>query len=184
MKNSNCCELGQNWDKELNLNDSDPNLKNSRVLGFINCEKELDLNFYYKNLESEHIKFNWDCKCENIHIISGGTHKSDKKVRYTKKQFIKKKNNEQVYDEYSNLPLNLNQAIIFQQNLTLKQIIILMNLHAIPQMLMNIIHENLQKCIKRKFAKITFNKRTFHVSKYYWEDLKEIERMILAMLDE
>lgn len=86
------------------------------------------------------------------------------------------------YDEMDNLPKDFLDAIRKKQNLTLKQILVLMNLHAIPPMILNDIHENLQTKVKRKYVKI-LGFRNFYVSQYNWSDLKKIQKMINLMLE-
>lgn len=97
------------------------------------------------------------------------------------------KHNYNVLDEIKNLPKNLDEAIIKKQNLTLKQIIILMNLHALAFIgldVLNIIHDNLQfrEKIKKFTIKIFHGKKIFFVSLYKWYDLKKIVGLIEKML--
>lgn len=100
-----------------------------------------------------------------------------KKIRDFKSEGSKK-----FYNEMDNLPIDFSDAIKKRQNLTLKQILTLMNLHAIPPMVLNDIHENLQTQVKRRHIKIS-EFRNFYVSQYKWTDLDKIQEMINSMLD-
>ena len=88
-----------------------------------------------------------------------------------------------IYDEMRNLPLNLDNAVITRQNLTLKQILVLMNLHAIPGIALNVIHDKIQHKVQRTMVKIFHDNRVFYISQYYWYDLKYIELMINDMFN-
>jgi len=101
-----------------------------------------------------------------------------KKILQVHSQHSFVKNYKHIYNEFDNLPINITDAIIKKQNLTLKQILVLMNLHAIPGLVMNIIHENLQVKLKRRQIKIFHDSRIFYVSQYNWYDLNQIEKMI------
>lgn len=89
----------------------------------------------------------------------------------------------QVFDEMCNLPSSLQDAFHSKQNLTLKQILVLMNLHAMPGMAVNVVHDKIQLKVKKMRIKISHDGRVFHVSYYFWYDLKHIERMIEAMFN-
>jgi hypothetical protein len=86
-------------------------------------------------------------------------------------------------NEMDDLPNSIVEAIKKKQNLTLKQILILMNLHAIPSLVLNIIHDKIQTQVRRKQVKIFHDSRIFYVSQYNWYDLKQIEMMINVILD-
>lgn len=92
--------------------------------------------------------------------------------------------NPKVYDEFLNIPSSIQEAIDKKQNLTLKQILILMNLHSIPAMSINVIHDRIQKTVNRKKIRICYDSRVFNVSYYYWNDLKWIEMLIYGMFEE
>lgn len=100
-----------------------------------------------------------------------------------KRRLIKVKKNHNVYHEIDNLPKDFTEAIEKKQNLTLKQILVLMNLHGIPGFLLNMIHDNIQTQVKRKHLKIFHNSKSFYVSHYNWYDLKQIEMIINKMLE-
>ena len=100
-----------------------------------------------------------------------------------KKRLIKVNKNNRAHNEIDNLPKDFTEAIKKKQNLTLKQILVLMNLHGIPGLVLNMIHDNLQTQIKRKHLKIFHNSRIFYVSQYNWYDLKKIEIIINQMLE-
>ncbi len=87
-----------------------------------------------------------------------------------------------VYNEMDDLPLNFADAIEKKQNLTLKQILVLMELQAIPGLVLNTIHDKLQLKVKRRQIKISHDSRVFYVSCYNWYDLGIIEKMIDSML--
>lgn len=95
---------------------------------------------------------------------------------------FKSRDSKKFYNEMDNLPIDFSDAIRKKQNLTLKQILTLMNLHAIPPMVLNDIHENLQTQVKRRHIKIS-EFRNFYVSQYKWTDLNKIQEMINSMLD-
>lgn len=101
-------------------------------------------------------------------------HKS-RLLRVNKKQCVQ--------NEMDDLPNSIVEAINKKQNLTLKQILVLMNLHAIPGLVLNMIHDNLQTQIRRKHVKIFHDSRIFYVSQYNWYDLKQIEILINGMLE-
>jgi hypothetical protein len=102
--------------------------------------------------------------------------KSKKNIKFNKK--ISKP----IYNEIDNLPQDFADAINKKQNLTLKQILILMNLHAIPGLVLNTIHDKLQLKVKRSQIKILHDSRIFYVSYYNWYDLDQIEKIIDTML--
>jgi len=85
------------------------------------------------------------------------------------------------YNEMDDLPQDMEEAISKRQNLTLKQILVLMCLHSIPGIALNVIHDRLQLEVKRKQIKINYDSRVFYVSQYNWYDLKRIEMMIDSM---
>jgi hypothetical protein len=97
---------------------------------------------------------------------------------------INKKTSKPIYDEMDNLPKDFVDAIDKKQNLTLRQILVLMNLHAMPGLVLNSIHDNLQLKVKKRQVKITHDSRIFYVSYYNWADLLQIEKMIDTMLFE
>lgn len=92
-------------------------------------------------------------------------------------------NGDKIFDEMCNLPPSLQAACNLKQNLTLKQILVLMNLHAMPGMAVNVIHDKIQLKVRKMMIKISHDGRQFHVSYYHWYDLKHIERMIDDMFD-
>ena len=104
-------------------------------------------------------------------------------IKDNKKTLIKDNKKIGIYNEIENLPKNITDAIKKKQNLTLKQILILMSLHAIPGMVLNMIHDNLQTQVRRKYLRIFHDSRIFYVSQYNWYDLKKIENMINTMLE-
>ena len=87
-----------------------------------------------------------------------------------------------VYDEYSNLPSSIKDAFKIKRNLTLKQILMIMNLNGLIGEMFNIIHDRIQQKIRRRQIKINYQGRNFHVSMYNWYDLNKIEIMIDSML--
>lgn len=89
----------------------------------------------------------------------------------------------QVYDEIGKLPSSLDVAVKMRQNLTLKQILVLMNLYAIPGMIVNSIHDYIQRQVHKMVIKISHDGRVFYVSQYHWYDLKKIEVMIDTMFN-
>ena len=103
--------------------------------------------------------------------------------KYLKHQKVQKARPNNIYDEMYNLPSSLNKAVKMRQNLTLKQILVLMNLHAMPGMVVNSIHDNIQRQVHKTVVKISHNGRVFYVSQYHWYDLKHIEKMIDGMFD-
>jgi hypothetical protein len=88
-----------------------------------------------------------------------------------------------VYDEYANLPNTLQEAYDMKQDLTLKQIAMIMGLNWLQGEMFNVIHDNLQKSVRKRVIKITYEKRAFLVSLYNWYNLLLIENMILKMFD-
>lgn len=88
-----------------------------------------------------------------------------------------------VYDEIGKLPSSLDVAVKMRQNLTLKQILVLMNLYAIPGMVVNSIHDHIQRQVHKTVIKISHDGRVFYVSQYHWYDLKKIEAMIDTMFN-
>lgn len=88
-----------------------------------------------------------------------------------------------VYNEMDNLPTSLYDAVRTKQNLTLKQILVLMNLHAMPGMVVNLIHDKVQQQVHKMLVKISHDGRVFYVSQYHWYDLIKIEKFINTMLD-
>ena len=91
---------------------------------------------------------------------------------------VKKVQQHQVYDEMGNLPSSLDMAVKMRQNLTLKQILVLLNLSAIPGMVVNSIHDYVQRQVHKMAIKISRDGPVFYVSQYHWYDLKKIEVMI------
>lgn len=89
----------------------------------------------------------------------------------------------QVYNEMDNLPSSLDDAIRTRQNLTIKQILVLMNLHAMPGIAVNPIHDKIQQRVHKMLIKIAHDGRVFYVSQYHWYDLKKIVKLIDAMFD-
>lgn len=98
-----------------------------------------------------------------------------KSTRVNKKQCAK--------NEIDDLPCSIIEAVELKKNLTLKQILVLMNLQGIPGFVLNTIHDKLQKNFRRKQVKIFHVSRIFYVSQYNWYDLVQIETMINEMLD-
>ena len=109
--------------------------------------------------------------------------KRTRKQKNSQKNSINKFPKVQVYDEIGNLPSSMEDAIKLKQNLTLKQILVLMNLHAIPEIVVNQIHDKIQHQVHKMSIKIAHNGRIFYVSLYYWYDLKKIETLINNMFD-
>ena len=87
-----------------------------------------------------------------------------------------------LYDEYSNLPSSIQEAQKLKRNLTLKQIIIIMNLNGLMGEMYNVIHDRLQTQFRHYRTKIIYESRTVNVSLYNWYDLIKIEKMIDIML--
>ena len=88
----------------------------------------------------------------------------------------------QIYSEMDNIPVDFADAMNKKQNLTLKQILVLMNLQAIPEILLNNIHDNIQNKVKKSKMKISNGYKIFYVKCYNWYDLTKIEKMIDEML--
>lgn len=88
-----------------------------------------------------------------------------------------------IFDELENIPNNFKEAKKKKQNLTLRQILVMMNLHSIPSCSLNQIHEHIQTKVKRTQVKISSGSRVFYVSFYYWRDLKRIVKMIDSMFN-
>lgn len=87
-------------------------------------------------------------------------------------------NKDGVLDELSDLPGSINEAYKKRKNLTLKQITTIMNLNGLWGEMYNVIHDHIQKKVRRHQIKITHNSRVFYVSLYNWYDLRKIEKMI------
>lgn len=85
-------------------------------------------------------------------------------------------------DEFKNLPRTIDDAVRERRNLTLKQITTILDLNGLMGEMFNIIHDNLQKKVRRYQIKIPHHSRIFYVSLYKWTDLHEIEQMIDNML--
>jgi len=100
-----------------------------------------------------------------------------------KKSLIKENVKNIAVNEMYDLPKDITEAIGKKQNLTLKQILVLMSLQGIPNMVLNMIHDNLQTQVRRKHLKIFHASRIFYVSQYNWYDLKQIEMLINKMLE-
>jgi len=108
---------------------------------------------------------------------------SNKKSHLKKRTRYRKNSKVKIYDEMSNLPSSLDDAKKFKQNLTLKQILVLMNLHAIPGMVINQIHDIIQEQVHKMNIKIFHDGRVFFVSQYHWYDLNKIEMLIDAIFN-
>lgn len=107
------------------------------------------------------------------------THKKTKKAMSTGQKIKSIDYNQPIYNEMSNMPKDFDDAINKKQNLTLMQILILMNLHAIPKMIMNDIHDKLQTKIRIvNKVKIFENSKEFYSSQYGYNDLLNIKTMI------
>ena len=134
-------------------------------------------------LNSESIA-NKNCRGRKRYL--GLFHKKEKENEKWKRNFkifrypIKR---DKIFDEMCNLPSSLQAAYDSKQNLTLKQILVLMNLHAMPGMVVNVIHDKIQLQVKKMMIKISHDGRVFHVSYYHWYDLKDIEIMIDNMFN-
>lgn len=101
--------------------------------------------------------------------------KIQKKNFYRPKcEFVFSKKN---YDEMI-MPISIDDAKNKNINLTLKQILILMNLYAIPLFTLNVIHDNIQKKVRHKRIRIKHNKKEIYVSFYLASDLDEIVKII------
>ena len=100
-----------------------------------------------------------------------------------KTRFFRVNERQRAQNELDKIPDSIVEAINKKQNLTLKQILVLMNLHAIPNMVLNMIHDKLQTKIKRNQVKIYHDSRIFYVSQYNWYDLNRIESMINEMFE-
>lgn len=88
-----------------------------------------------------------------------------------------------VLDEFTGLPKTIGEAIRLKRNLTLKQIISIveydeLKLFGLYGEMFNVIHDRIQLKVKRRKIKITHQGRVFLVSLYNWFDLKQIEKMI------
>ena len=93
----------------------------------------------------------------------------------------------EVLDELSVLPDSIIKAMELRKNLTLKQITSIvkydgMNLHGLCGEMFNVIHDRIQKHVRRRHVKITHQGRVFSVSLYNWYDLNRIEKMIGEMV--
>lgn len=88
-----------------------------------------------------------------------------------------------IYNEMDNLPSSLDEAVKLRQNLTLKQILVLMNLHATPGNAVNVIHDKVQERVYKTRVRIFHDGREFLVSMYYHDDLKKIESLIESMFE-
>ena len=102
---------------------------------------------------------------------------NQRESKVNQKQIIK------IYDEIANLPSSFKDAIRKKQDLTVKQILIIMKLQGIPTMVINNIHDKIQKSVRRMFIKISHEHRVFSVSFYHWYDLEKIESIIHAILN-
>lgn len=88
-----------------------------------------------------------------------------------------------ILDELTGLPDTITKAVELKRNLTLKQITTIvkydnMNMHGLCGEMFNIIHDRIQRNVKRYYIKIYHEGRIFSVSLYYWYDLFQIEKMI------
>ena len=92
-------------------------------------------------------------------------------------------NTYKVYNEITDLPSSLQEAINTKQNLTLKQILILMNLHCMSGLAINVIHDKIQEKVHKMLIKICHDGRVFLVSYYHWYNLKHIESLIDKMFN-
>jgi hypothetical protein len=124
------------------------------------------------------------------------TNKSNKIRRFGKKGFCKSypNLNSKIYsglkflpggvlDEFTGLPETIGEAIRLKRNLTLKQIISIveydgLKLFGLYGEMFNVIHDRIQLKVRRRKVKITHQGRFFSVSLYNWYDLKQIEKMI------
>ncbi len=111
-----------------------------------------------------------------------GKNKFNKHIKHDKHNKTNKKIFRPTYNEMDDLPRDFADAIEKKQNLTLKQILVLMELQAIPGLVLNTIHDKLQLKVKRSPIKISHDSRVFYVSYYNWYDLDLIEKMIDSML--
>ena len=164
-------------DSNLLINESESESK-SKSKSLINLKPQINLKLI--NTVNENDK--------NINIKSTDETNVIKKKQPQNKNSPKKyydlKNNFniKIYNENVNLPIDIDAAINKKQNLTLKQILVLMKLQGIPWMVLNNIHDYLQKKIKRRRINITHGSRTFDVSYYNWYNLKQIEIMINSLM--
>jgi len=108
--------------------------------------------------------------------------KFNKNVNHTSK-LTRVNKKQRAQNEIDDLPCSVNEAVELKKNLTLKQILVLMNLQGIPGLVLNTIHDKLQTKVRRKQVKIYHDSRIFYVSQYNWYDLVQIETMINEMLD-
>lgn len=135
----------------------------------MNLNSKFNLNDTFKTSTTNKKKY----------LINNRKFLKNQQVPLLKQLWIQKYN---IYDELSKLPSSIQNAFTKKQNLTLRQIIILMNLHAIPEMTINVIHTKIKQSVKRTAIKILQNKKVIFVSLYYWYDLYQIEKLIEEML--
>lgn len=96
----------------------------------------------------------------------------------------KSKNFKYHFNEYVNIPTSIYEAYNLKVNLTLKQIIIIMDLNGLYGEMYNIIHDKLHSEVKRHKIKIYHYNYVLHVSLYNWYDLIKIEKIIENMLSQ
>ena len=151
--------------KEIKINNSKKNKLEDNLLNK-NIENNSKKNKLEDNLLNENIENNY------------------KLNKYKKKYIpINELNKIGIIDEYNNLPLSINEAIVNKKSLTLKQITSIMGFNGLFGEMFNIIHDNLQKTIYRHRIKIIHHDRIIHVSYYSWKNLLKIEHIILNMLE-
>ena len=105
-----------------------------------------------------------------------------KTISFTVNKLPCKQEMPQIYNEHD-MPLSIASAIEQKKNLTLKQILWLLNLGAINTDVVNQIHDNLRKNVNTKYVYVSHRKRVFSVSLYRWSDLIKIEGFIDKMLE-
>jgi hypothetical protein len=184
----------------IKLNDEDKNLLNKKnIKKFIKNNK---INNFFDKKQIKYGKKYYTKKKYLCHSTSQSTSPSTSTSpsKYNTEQstststssspskYFTKTNNSfrnYVYDEYLNLPKTILEAFNNKKNLTLKQIIIIMNLNGLSGEMLNIIHDNLQfkKKIKKYRIKIDFSSKPLYVSMYSWYNLLKIENYILEMFD-
>lgn len=145
-----------------------------------------------ENFESDE-NFDSDNECVTKAEISVSLDSFESKPTHVKRFSFKKKfnyksreylSNTKIHDELKNIPKDFEKAKKQKQNLTLKQILVLMNLEAIPYSSYNQIHEHIQTKFRRRRVGVRHYSKLFYVSFYNWYDLELIEKMINKYLFE
>jgi len=155
--------------------DSGSDSETESLCNYDACDQEIETNFIL-NSNSNLCKLESDIGHTSF---KKNTRNKFRKSTYSNLLF----DSNGVLDEVNGLPSTLNQAMKKKQNLTLKQITSIMNLHGLWGEMFNIIHDRIQLDVRRYKVKVTHQSRVFYVSLYYWYDLKKIKRIIESMLD-